>query len=254
MALDGSYDGLKASVADFLNRGDLASAIPDFITLAEAQMTRRFAGRLRQGLPVPRRMIVRADAAIAAGSEYVPAPADFHGPIDFVLGDTLVLDYLDSTNLAQEKQLARVIGAPCWYALVGSELQLYPAADQDYAGELTYIARVPALSEASPANWILTDYPDAYLYGALVQSAPYGLQCRQRQCRLSEFGQSVQCRGSERGGAIQRERRQCRLAVQCQCRQCGITVQPGPEAFGRPVQCRAGSERPAKQLYKQTGA
>ena len=38
MALDGTYGGLKTSVADFLNRGDLASAIPDFITLAEAQI------------------------------------------------------------------------------------------------------------------------------------------------------------------------------------------------------------------------
>ena len=118
MALDGSYDGLKASVADFLNRGDLTSAIPDFITLTEAQMTRRFAGRLRQGLPVPRRLIMRADAAIAAGTEYVPAPANFHGPIEFVLGGNVVLDYLDSTNLSQEKQRARVrrvpLQGPCW--------------------------------------------------------------------------------------------------------------------------------------------
>jgi hypothetical protein len=173
MALDGSYDGLKASVADFLNRGDLVSAIPDFITLAEAQMTRRLAGRLRQGLPVPRRMIVRADAVIAPGAEYVAVPADFHGPVEFVLDGALVLDYLDPTNLAREKQQGQGGGAPRRYALVGGELRLFPAADRSYAGELTYIARVPALSQASPANWILADYPDAYLYGALVQSAPY---------------------------------------------------------------------------------
>lgn len=172
MALDGSYDGLKSSVADFLNRGDLAEAIPDFITLAEAQMALRFVGRVRQGLAVPRRLIVRADTAIAAGTEYVPVPSDFHGPIELMLGEA-VLDYLDGANLAQQKQAGRVTGAPCWYAVVGGELQLYPAADQDYAGELTYIARAPALSADNPTNWILTDYPDAYLYGALVQSAPY---------------------------------------------------------------------------------
>ena len=38
MALDGTYIGLKASVADFLNRADLTASIPDFIALAEAQM------------------------------------------------------------------------------------------------------------------------------------------------------------------------------------------------------------------------
>jgi len=173
MALDGSYDGLKASVADFLNRGDLTSVIPDFIALAEAQMTRRFAGRARQGLPVPRRLVIRADTAIAAGTEYVPAPPDMHGPIDFLLDGETVLDYLDSTNLQQEKQRAQVTGSPRWYALVGSALQLYPVADQDHAGELTYVARIPALSASNGSNWILTDYPDAYLYGALVQSAPY---------------------------------------------------------------------------------
>ena len=175
MALDGSYDGLKASLADFLNRTDLAAAIPDFIRLAEAQMTRRFAGRVRQGLPVPRRLIQRADAAIDQGTEYIAAPTDFHGPIDFVLqaSPEIVLDYLDAANLQQQKQADRVRGAPRWYAIVGGELQLYPAADQDYTGELTYIARVPALSAANTGNWILTDYPDAYLYGALVQSAPY---------------------------------------------------------------------------------
>lgn len=175
MALDGSYDGLKASIADFLNRSDLAPVIPDFIKLAEAQMTRRLAGRTRQGLPVPRRLVKRADAEIEAGTEFVAVPTDFHGPLDLVLQEEppIILDYLDAANLDQEKQAARVSGAPRWYALVGNELQLFPAADRNYTCELSYVARVASLGAANPTNWILTDYPDAYLYGALVQSAPY---------------------------------------------------------------------------------
>ena len=35
-----TYAELKASIADFLNRDDLTSVIPDFITLAEADMNR----------------------------------------------------------------------------------------------------------------------------------------------------------------------------------------------------------------------
>ena len=75
MALDGSYDGLKASIADFLNRSDLTTAIPDFIRMAEAQMTRRFAGRQRQGLPVPRRLIQQHSVQcgrLAAGAAAIP--------------------------------------------------------------------------------------------------------------------------------------------------------------------------------------
>ena len=39
MALS-NYNDLKASIADFLNRDDLTSVIPDFISLAEAQLNR----------------------------------------------------------------------------------------------------------------------------------------------------------------------------------------------------------------------
>jgi len=175
MALDGSYDGLKASIADFLNRGDLASVIPDFIVLAEAQMARRFVSRAKQGMDIPRRLVKRADAAFVLGAEYVPVPGDIMGPLELMLTATppIALDYLENSNLQREKQLARWIGAPKYYTVVGGELQIYPVADQDYAAELTYVSRVAALSAAAPANWILEDYPDAYLYGALVQSAPY---------------------------------------------------------------------------------
>jgi len=175
MALDGSYAGLQASIADFLNRGDLSAVVPDFITLAEAQMARRLVSRAGQGMAVPRRLIKRADTAIARDAEYVAVPGDMLGPLDLMLSGTppIELDYLDPANLEREKALARWVGAPKFYTVVGGSLQLYPAADQDYDAELVYIARAPALSDGAPTNWILTDYPDAYLYGALVQSAPY---------------------------------------------------------------------------------
>ena len=32
-----TYNDLKASIADFLNRSDLTNAIPDFISLAEKE-------------------------------------------------------------------------------------------------------------------------------------------------------------------------------------------------------------------------
>ena len=174
MALDGSYDGLKASIADFLNRSDLTATIPDFIVLAEAQMMRRFVARQRQGFPIPRRLVLRSDASIAGGDEFIAVPTDFFGPIDFVLKGTpeIVLDYLDPTNFKQWKAANSLMGqAPLYYTVVGGEFQLYPVADQAYTAETTYIKRLAAASSAT--NWILQDYPDAYLYGALVQSAPY---------------------------------------------------------------------------------
>lgn len=72
MALDGSYDGLRASIADFLNRGDLTAAIPDFVTLAEGQIARYL---VKNG-PV-RQMMGRSDATL--DEEYETLPDDFMG-------------------------------------------------------------------------------------------------------------------------------------------------------------------------------
>jgi len=184
MALDGTFTGLKATIADFLNRSDLTATIPDFIVLAEAQMHRRLIGRQKQGLPIPRRLILRSDASFATSDEYVAVPADIAGPINLQLtasdGTILDLDYLEPVNIQALKAAAFANGTPSttpfpghpqYYTVIGSELQIFPVADKAYTAELTYIKRLAAASTAT--NFILTDYPDAYLYGALVQSAPY---------------------------------------------------------------------------------
>ncbi len=38
---------------------------------------------------------------------------------------------------------------------------------------MIYRKVVPALSDANTSNWLLACAPDAYLYGALLESAPY---------------------------------------------------------------------------------
>lgn len=187
MSLDGTYAGLQASIATLLRRTDLTAAIPDYITLAESQMQRRLVGRQAQGLPIPRPMVARADCNITSGMEYPNIPSDFAGPIKFTLtfvdtnGSTREIDlrYTDPTNL--ERMKARLLDrcgttvpwCPLYYSIVGSSIQIFPLPQQTYTGELTYIQRFPALSNSNPGNWILTSYPDAYLYGAAVQSAPH---------------------------------------------------------------------------------
>jgi hypothetical protein len=192
MALDGTYSGLQASIADFLNRGDLTAAIPDFIVIAEAQMHRRFVGRQRQGLPIPRRLITRDAAfAVADAAEYIDVPSDFVGPLEFVLTtatpNPIFLDYLDEGNLQDWASAGGQTDLPpARYTVTGSQFRINPVADQAYTASLTYIQRLAALSASNEAtNWILQDYPDAYLYGALTQSAPY----LKDDARASTWGQ-----------------------------------------------------------------
>ena len=162
MALDGTYAGLKASVADWLNRADLTAVIPDFITLAEGQMNRRLRVR---------RMVATATAQISAA--YESLPADFAGALAVTLSDGRQLDFLTPDALAQKAFLHQPrSGEPTHYSVVGTQLQFYPAPDQAYAALLTYYQALPPLA-ANAANWLLATGPDVYLYGALTQAAPY---------------------------------------------------------------------------------
>ena len=60
-------------------------------------------------------------------------------------------------------------------------LEFAPAPDGDYTVEIVYYQKIPALSATATngVNWLLTDHPDAYLYGSLMHSAPY-LQADER--------------------------------------------------------------------------
>lgn len=42
-----------------------------------------------------------------------------------------------------------------------------PVPNTTYTIELIYYLRIPALSDSATSNWMLTDHPDAYLYGTL---------------------------------------------------------------------------------------
>jgi hypothetical protein len=160
-----NYSDLQAAAANWLNRTDLTDRIPEFIALAEAQMNRRL--RVRQ-------MVTRAEAALAA--EFVDAPSDMLEPIQLALeaseSDIRILQYLAPERLIAEKAGVASSAEPEFYTVIGGSLQLLPAPNISYTGELTYYAKIPALGLNS-TNWLLGAYPDAYLYGALVQAAPY---------------------------------------------------------------------------------
>lgn len=48
-----------------------------------------------------------------------------------------------------------------------------PSPDQTYTANLFYFSSLAVLSVTNTTNTVLTEAPDAYLYGALLQAAPY---------------------------------------------------------------------------------
>src|SRR5438067_2285981 len=175
MALD-NYANLQTAIGSWLNRQDLTAAIPDFISIAETQMLRRFKKALSEGVMLPRAMVAQ-NANFAIATEYVNLPADFLGAVSFSIDALAVqLDYVGPQNLVYLKQkrgAAATPDVPGVFTIIGSQFQFLPAPDQSYAGNLFYWQRPAPLSNANLSNWILANHSDVYLYGALTASAPY---------------------------------------------------------------------------------
>tara|TARA_B100002019_G_scaffold202596_1_gene175602 strand:+ start:19 stop:639 length:621 start_codon:yes stop_codon:yes gene_type:complete len=164
MALS-TYDELKASVADFLNRSDLTSVIPDFIKMAETDMNRK----VRHW-----RMENRASATIS--SQYNALPTDFLEPIraHIETGDYRPIELISQFEMQQRRRdNLDTSGKPSFYSITQGEIEIYPTPDGSYGIELNYYAKIPSLSASQTTNAILTNFPDVYLYGSLVHSAPY---------------------------------------------------------------------------------
>lgn len=158
------YTQLQVDVADWLNRDDLAPSIPSFIRLAEANLSKR----VRHW-----RMERRADAELDA--RFSALPADWQETISLELaGPVRHVELASRAEIAAERQRSGgQLGTPRLYAHTGGALELWPAPDRVYGSELVYYARLPALSATNPTTWLLTEAPGAYLYGALIASAPY---------------------------------------------------------------------------------
>ena len=160
-----SYSELKTAIADFLNRDDLTSAVPTFITLAESSIQRRIRHWRQE-----KRSTITLDA------QYEALPADFLEAIRFYVtsNGTNPLEPISQADMLDRKQLARdTSGRPRFYAMTAGQFELYPVPDGSYDAEIYYYSRIPALSDVAPTNWLLEYFPDVLLYGALVHSAPY---------------------------------------------------------------------------------
>jgi hypothetical protein len=164
MALD-TFAGLKATIADYLNRDDLTSVIPSFITIAEAKFNRKL--RVRQ-------MIKRSNGQIETA--FFAYPADWLQAKEFQL-NTNPIQRLQFVTEAQGDELKSnryfSVGQPVYYTITGTQLEFIPTPDTTYSAELTYYAKIPALSDTNTSNWLLTYAPDLYLYGALLEASPY---------------------------------------------------------------------------------
>lgn len=160
-----NYTDLQASVANYLGRSDLTSVIPDFIRFAETRLARELRTRL---------MLKSATAPTVAADARVALPTDFLEIRDlFVQGNhRMPVTYLSPSAFTRDAR-ADESGLPFFYTVLASEFQFAPIPDTVYTLEILYYAKPPVLSGSNASNVFLANYPDALLYGSLIEAEPY---------------------------------------------------------------------------------
>lgn len=163
-----NYTNLQSTIADFLNRDDLTAVIPTFIQLAEAQLNRD----IRHW-----KMEARSSGQQSAGDQYMQIPADWLETIRMhVTGaGTSAINLTSRASMAdiRAKNEDASTKVPYLYCHADSQFELYPTPPETTNIELLYYQKIPSLSASTTTNWLLTEAPDVYLYGALLHSAPY---------------------------------------------------------------------------------
>lgn len=157
-----TYDDLKSAVASWLNRDDLTTQIPDFITLAESRLNRDLKLRV---------MEEEASLTLAANARSVALPTGFVEPMGlWTLNGTerRELGFLSPL----EMDVQTTAGETFYWTIIGANIEFLRPANA--AQSLTFrFVRSFALSDAEPTNWLLTNHPDAYLFATLTEAAPY---------------------------------------------------------------------------------
>ena len=179
-----SYTELKTSIANYLNRSDLTSVIPDFITLAESKLNRILRLRVMQK---------RVSTNTTASDAFIDLPSDFLEMVQFFVDSNpnAILDYVNPTEI-ELNNLKGSSGTPQQYTIMGNEIKLNPIPDSTYTLKLSYFGKIPALSNSNTTNYILSNYPQVYLYGALVEAQPYIINDERLPTWLTLYNEAVQ--------------------------------------------------------------
>ena len=167
------YVSLQTAVTEYLARDQdttLIARIPTFVQLAEAKFNRQL---------FVRQMEQRSSALVNLASsepEFISLPADFQSMRRVRLSNVTgkpSLEFKSGLQIDEYRCATSNIAArPRYFTVFGNEIELAPTPDAAYTVEMVYRQSIPSLA-SNGSNWLLALAPDLYLYGALLESAPY---------------------------------------------------------------------------------
>lgn len=162
-----NYNDLLASVASWMNRTDLTAVIPDFVTMVESKIARDLRVRMQ---------LVTSTLTTSTVSRNVALPADWLEFENVSIAGVTASDpetpcqYVNIEHMDAKYPQGGPSTRPFVYSIEGQNILFGPQPDSAYTANIMYYARIPGLA-ANSTNWLMTNYPNVYLYGCLREGA-----------------------------------------------------------------------------------
>jgi|DEB0MinimDraft_6_1074348.scaffolds.fasta_scaffold06466_2 hypothetical protein len=171
-----NFSTLKSAVTDLLGRSDLDNEVEGFISQAEARFNRLIRTR---DMETTSALSLNADGEATLPSDFLEykmlscstTPTSFPEIVD-VDSDEFLFRHRPNAN-------------PQYVGISGTTIIVRPSAN--VSATLYYYQRIPALTSLNTTNWLITDAPDVYLYGAAMEAAIY----IRDQERISIYGENL---------------------------------------------------------------
>ena len=152
---------LQTAINDRFASNELTAALQnECIALTESMM--------RRDLDTTDMETVKVDFQIYG--EFCDCPPNFNAVRSFMLNSSprKPITFMPDD---QQSNLFGCTGTPRYFCVVGKQFRFAPVPSSATTATIVYYQSIPSLATATPTNWMLTEHPDAYLYGALYQAA-----------------------------------------------------------------------------------
>ena len=178
-----NYSELNTAVANWLDRDDLTDRIPEFIALAEARFNRLL--RIRA-------METKQTASTVADQRNLALPTNFIQMRNLQINTSPVtsLEYV-TPEMYDRLYGGSDTGTPKAYTILADEIQLGPIPASVQTIEMLFYKRFDALTSSASTNWMITNAPDVYLYGCLLEAEPFIMNDPRVQLWATAFQQSI---------------------------------------------------------------
>jgi hypothetical protein len=173
------YDSLQLGVAAWLHRDDLTASIPDFIALAEADMNVRC-----------KLVDFETTASITITSGFGTLPTGFIGMRSIYWDSDPDYPLIYVTPEKFDDLRGNDSGDAYYYTISGTTVRTTPMGSGTAVA--TYLSQFTSLSGSNETNSLLSNFPDAYLYGACHHGCVYTNDDPNAQKYLGLFNSAIE--------------------------------------------------------------